>query len=177
MDIECTTQDNVSLVRLVGFLDTRSSSDFEKKMLELLQGGGKSFVVDCTKLEMITSAGIRVMMMMMKRLGGADRVALWGLNEQVKVVFNIAGLSGVFQIFDTQQAAIARVQAQGPVDPAAAAQLSKMARLAMRLLGDDSSTPVRSRDPQASSGEPISRMTEHVADLLTRNRAAPEKRS
>ncbi len=62
--------------------------------------------MDFSKLDMITSAGIRILMMAVKRLGGTDRVALWGINQQIKVVFQIAGLAGVFQVFENQQAAI-----------------------------------------------------------------------
>ena len=168
MDIEATTQDNVSIVRVTGFLDTRASSDFEKKMLELLQGGARLFAVDFTKVDMVTSAGIRVLMMLAKRLGGANRVALWGLNEQVKVVFQIAGLLGVFQVLDNQQAAIQYVTSATAPDAASTPELSKVTRLAMRLLGDSGQAPAR-RAGQASK-DSISKMTEHVSDLLTKKR-------
>src|SRR5579872_1985209 len=92
VEIEASTQDSVSIVKVIGYLDTRASSEFEKKMLELIKGGARLFAIDFTKLDMITSAGIRVLMMVVKRLGGTERVALWGLNDQVKVVFSIAGL-------------------------------------------------------------------------------------
>src|SRR5581483_10489598 len=39
MDINVVTEGNVTIVQLVGYVDTRASVDFEKKMLELLQGG------------------------------------------------------------------------------------------------------------------------------------------
>jgi anti-anti-sigma factor len=163
MEIEATAQDTISILRVTGYLDTRASSDFERKMLELLQGGARLIAIDFTKLDMITSAGIRVLMMVMKRLGGTDRIALWGLNDQVKVVFSIAGLADVFQVLDTQQAAIERLEKPLASDGAAPGQLSKMARLAMRLLGETDQMPARRR-----SGEAVSKMTEHVSQLLTK---------
>jgi hypothetical protein len=102
-------------------------------------------------------------MMVAKRLGSTDRVALWGLNDQVKVVFSIAGLGDVFQVFDTQHAAIERLEKPLAADGAAPGQLSKMARLAMRLLGETDQIPARRR-----SGEAVSKMTEHVSQLLTK---------
>jgi anti-anti-sigma factor len=163
MEIEATAQDTVSILRVKGYLDTRASSDFERKMLELLQGGARLIAVDFTRLDMITSAGIRVLMMVIKRLGGTDRIALWGLNDQVKVVFSIAGLADVFQVFDTQQAAIERLEKPLASDGSTPGQLSKMARLAMRLLGETDQIPARRR-----SGEAVSKMTEHVSQLLTK---------
>jgi anti-anti-sigma factor len=78
MDVEATTEEQLAIVRVKGFLDTKSSSAFEYKMIELLQGGARMFAVDFTKLDMITSAGIRILMMVVKRLGGPDKVALFG---------------------------------------------------------------------------------------------------
>jgi anti-anti-sigma factor len=161
MDVAATIQDSVATVRITGYLDTRASSDFERKMVELQQGGAQAFAVDFTKLEMITSAGIRVLMMMARRVGGTDRLAMWGLNDQVKVVFQIAGLAGVFQTYASEQDALGALKAPSTGD--APEQLSKITRLAMRLLGE-TSQPASRR--QASSS--MSKMTEHVADLLTK---------
>jgi anti-anti-sigma factor len=168
MDIESTTQDSVAIVRITGFLDTRASSDFEKKMLELVQNGARSFAIDFTKVDMLTSAGIRVLMMLAKRLGGANRLALWGLNEQVKVVFNIAGLMGVFEVLDSEQAAIQHVTSAAAPDAASAAELSKVTRLAMRLLGDSGQAPARR---SGTTKESVSKMAEHVSQLLTKKPA------
>jgi hypothetical protein len=88
---------------------------------------------------------------------------LWGLNDQVKVVFSIAGLADVFQVLDSQQAAIERLQKPLDQEGPGPAQLSKMTRLAMRLLGETDGTPARRRSTEA-----VSKMTEHVSQLLTK---------
>ena len=161
MEVEATTEDQLAIVRIRGFLDTKSSADFERKILELLMGGAKNFAIDFTKLEMITSAGIRILMMAVKRLGGADHVALWGLNEQIKVVFQIAGLAGVFHVFDSQQSAIESLKKPAAAaGEAEAAQASKMTRLITRLLGDPNQAPAR----RQAGG--VSKMAEHVSELL-----------
>jgi anti-sigma B factor antagonist len=159
MDVEVTKEDQLAIVRVRGFLDTKSSADFERHVLALLHGGSKAFAMDFTKLDMITSAGIRILMMAVKRLGGADRVALWGLNEQVKVVFQIAGLAGVFQAFDSQQAAVDHLKKPGAA-PADGVQASKMTRLITRLLVDSDGAPAR------RVGGNVSKMAEEVSELL-----------
>ena len=160
MEVEATTEGQLAIVRVKGFLDTKSSADFERAVLALLQGGARAFAVDFTKLDMITSAGIRILMMAVKRLGGADRVALWGLNEQVKVVFQIAGLGGVFSVLDSQQAAVEYLKKPTPAAEAEGAQASKMTRLITRLLGDSNQAPAR----RQSGG--VSKMAEEVSELL-----------
>src|SRR5687767_7324576 len=118
--------------------------------------------MDFSKLDMITSAGIRILMMEIKRLGRRDRVALWGLNEQIKVVLQIAGLAGVFQVFDSQQAAIDHLKKPSAAAAAGdgAAPASKMTRLITRLLGDAEGTPARRQ------GGNVSKMAAEVSELL-----------
>ena len=162
MDIEVDREDTLAIVRVRGFLDTKSSADFERAVLALLQTGSKSFAMDFTKLDMITSAGIRILMMAVKRLGGTDRVALWGINQQIKVVFQIAGLAGVFQVFENQQAAIDHLKkpSAAAVADDAGAQASKMTRLITRLLGDSEGAPARRQ------GGGVSKMAAEVSELL-----------
>jgi|SRR5581483_5901581 len=164
MDVDAAVEGQIAIVRVRGFLDTKASPEFERKMVELLQAGARAFAVDFSRLDMITSAGIRVLMMVVKRVG-ADRLALWGLNEQVQVVFSIAGLAGVFQIVDSQPAAVERVQSPAVAGAAAAPQASRMTRLVNRLLGNPADAPA----PRSQS-ETVSKMTEEVASLLTRPR-------
>jgi len=162
MDVDATVEDQLAIVHVRGFLDTKSSTDFERKILELLQGGARMLAVDLTKLDMITSAGIRILMMAVKRLGGADRVALWGLNEQVQVVFQIAGLAGVFPVYPSQQAAVDGLRKPAPAGEVDAVQASKMTRLISRLLGESSQAAPRKKAAN------VSKMTEEVAELLKR---------
>ncbi len=160
MDIEATTEEQLAIVRLKGFLDTKSSSTFEYKMIELMQGGARAFAVDFTKLDMITSAGIRILMMVVKRLGGADRVALFGINEQIRVVFQIAGLAGVFPSHASQDAAVQQLKKPAPAADGDGAQASKMTRLITRLMVDSNETPMK-RQARA-----VSKMAEEVSELL-----------
>ncbi len=85
MEIDATAQDTVSILRVTGYLDTRASTDFERKMLELIQGGARLLAIDFTRLDMITSAGIRVLMMVVKRLAAEDETEML-VDEQLFVV-------------------------------------------------------------------------------------------
>ena len=160
MDVEATTEEQLAIVRVKGFLDTKSSSAFEYKMIELLQGGSRMFAIDFTKLDMITSAGIRILMMVVKRLGGPDKVALFGLNDQIKVVFQIAGLASVFPSHASQQAAVDQLKKPSPAAQGDGVKASKMTRLITRLMVDSNQTPARRQ------GGAVSKMAEQVSELL-----------
>ena len=159
MDIQGTAENGLATVRVRGYLDTKSSPDFEKSVLDLLHGGARAFVIDFSKLDMLTSSGIRILMTLMRRLGGPDRLALWGLNEQVKTVFLIAGLNAVFKVVDTEAAALALVKPPAAGGPAAA---SKVTRLVSRLMGEANAAPA----PARRHADKVSKVTEHVSELL-----------
>jgi anti-anti-sigma factor len=59
----------------------------------------ESRVVDCSRLEYISSAGLGVLLKVQKRLMATeDGLALVGLNNHIRDVFRYAGLDKVFKI-------------------------------------------------------------------------------
>ena len=95
----------------VGRLESKTSPELEKKVTALLAAGERRFVVDLGATEYVSSAGLRVLLMLAKKVsGGAGRLALCGLNPQVREVFEIAGLGALFQIRDTRDEALAAAE-------------------------------------------------------------------
>jgi anti-anti-sigma factor len=107
MDIAIRTQADVSLVALAGHLDTNTSAAAQEALDALVVGGCRKIVVDCTTLEYISSAGLRVLLATTKRLKGAGgALRLFGLNETVREVFDISGFSTIFAVCATEADAL-----------------------------------------------------------------------
>jgi anti-anti-sigma factor len=107
MDITTRTQRDVTLVAFAGNLDSNSSPQAQQTLEGILAGGVKKLVVDFTALDYISSAGLRVLLGMAKRLsaaGGALR--LYGLNETVREVFEISGFSTILTVCATEPDAL-----------------------------------------------------------------------
>ena len=107
MDIAIRTAADVSIVGLAGHLDTNTSAAAQDALDALLAGGSRKVVVDCTALEYISSAGLRVLLSTVKRLerdGGT--LHLFGLNDTVREVFEISGFSMILPVFDTETQAL-----------------------------------------------------------------------
>ena len=107
MDIAIRTQADVSLVALAGHLDTNTSAAAQQALDALVVGGCRKIVVDCTTLEYISSAGLRVLLATVKGLerdGGV--LHLFGLNETVREVFDISGFSMILPVFGTEADAL-----------------------------------------------------------------------
>jgi anti-sigma B factor antagonist len=80
-------------------LDGRLDASQTAKAKELLAGVTGSRVVDCRKLEYISSAGLGVLLMTQKRLKAAGgELSLINVNHHIRDVFRYSGLDQVFKI-------------------------------------------------------------------------------
>lgn len=125
MDIVEEREGDVLVLVPVGRLDTTTSRDFEKRLLELVNAGNIHYVIDFARLEYVSSAGLRVLVMLGKRLPGlSGSLVLATLSPQVREVFDIAGFTRVFQIVADRKQALAETERQRlgkPAKPAKAA--------------------------------------------------------
>ena len=76
-------------------------------MQELMERPERRLVFDFSELNYISSSGLRVLLMAAKRLKAVDgKMALVSLNDQNQAVFEIAGFSSVFTVYQSQDEAI-----------------------------------------------------------------------
>ena len=176
MEIQDSTVGHVAVIQPLGSIDTRGSFDFERKVKERLAGKSRLFAVDFEHVELLTSAGIRVLVMLAKRLEGIDgRLVLYSLKSQVQTVFDISGLTQHFVIEPSKGSALTRLASDAGSAAPSATPLSKVSSLVLRLLGREETKSAagqgaaRPQRPQERDVE----LYEQVAQLLT----ASEKRS
>lgn len=82
---------------LNGRLDTMTSPDLEAVLKESLDGVTE-LVFDCTDLEYISSAGLRVLLGAQKVMNNAGKMMIRNVNEPVMEVFEVTGFTDVFTI-------------------------------------------------------------------------------
>lgn len=110
MIVTIAEQGNVKLIGLDGRLDGTTSRQVETEFLKLTDQGEKTFVFDLSKLEYISSAGLRVMLLGAKKTRAAGgKIALCRLNDSVNEVFQISGFHTIFAIYSTHEEALAHV--------------------------------------------------------------------
>lgn len=108
MKIQETKKGNIIVVELDGRLDSSTSSQLEKKLLASLDAGEKNLLIDFARVDYISSAGLRVLLMAAKKSKTAGgKVVLSALVSNVKEVFDIAGFTSIFPLFATQEDAMA----------------------------------------------------------------------
>jgi anti-anti-sigma factor len=110
MDISETKSGGIVILGVKGRIDASNASTLEQKALALIDGGERRLVLDLAQLDYISSAGLRVLLMVAKRLTPRDgKLAIASLKDQVKEVFDIAGFSSIFKIYPTQKDAVAAI--------------------------------------------------------------------
>jgi len=108
MDITTRSQADVTVVAIAGNLDSNTSPQAQQAFDAILSGGGRKVAVDCTALDYISSAGLRVLLGTAKRLTAAGGgVRMFGLNETVREVFDISGFSKILAVYPTESGALA----------------------------------------------------------------------
>ena len=102
--------DGALVVAPRGRIDTTTSDDLEKRLVRHLDLGERRVVVDMGAIEYISSAGLRVLLLVAKRLrnAGGDLV-LCALGPPVRQVFELAGFLPIFRVEASRALALARL--------------------------------------------------------------------
>jgi anti-anti-sigma factor len=98
MNVSIQEQDGNMVAILVGSLDTAAATETEKAMSSLYDVEEKDIILDCTGLEYISSAGLRIFLGILKAAKGKGRhVFIKGINDNVRSIFTITGFSNLFE--------------------------------------------------------------------------------
>jgi len=108
MQISVKTTNEVQILSFEGRLDTRTSPDAQKQMTQLIEQGKNRFLVNFEKLDYISSAGLRgLLLAAAKKLKGIDgELRICSLNEVVTEVFDISGFTTIFKVFGSEPEAL-----------------------------------------------------------------------
>lgn len=98
---------NVNIISLSGRLDAYSANDLERKLDSLIDADQVQLVVNLGQLEYMSSSGLRVLLAALKKVRKQQGdIKLACLKPYIKEVFDIAGFTQLFTIFDAEEAAV-----------------------------------------------------------------------
>lgn len=98
---------NVEILYLTGRLDAYAAADVEKKINTVTERTPVYLVVGMEKLEYISSSGLRVLLAALKKARKEQGdVRLTNLQPYVKEVFDIAGFTQLFKIYEKEDDAV-----------------------------------------------------------------------
>ncbi len=127
LDIQQQQQGDVRLFKLAGQLDPRSLHELETTLLQGLNDGHRSLLLDLSRLETIDGAGLRVLVTVGERLEAeGGRLVLCAPPPDLERVFEIAGLSRRLAILPSRAAALRWLEKS--------VRIARIARIAGSLL-------------------------------------------
>jgi len=102
--------DQIPVTRPTGRLDTNTSPALEKDLLGRLEQGIGLMILDLSGVTLMTSAGLRAILLAAKRFKGAGgRLVLCSLSKQVRQVFDATGCDALVEVFPSHEAAVAHL--------------------------------------------------------------------
>lgn len=107
MQISVKTENEVQVLEFNGKLGTHTFPDAQDQLSRLIENGELKILVNFEKLDYISSAGLRVLLIAAKQLnavGGEMRIC--SLNGIVKEVFEISGFVSIFKVFGSESEAL-----------------------------------------------------------------------
>ena len=98
MKTEIQQQGDTVTAILEGRLDTAAAPQTEKELNPLYDLNGQNIVFDCSKLEYISSSGLRIFLAILKNAKPkGSHVYIRGLNDDLRQVFAMTGFTNLFE--------------------------------------------------------------------------------
>ncbi len=107
MDFTVDQFGDVRTVRIAGNLDTQTAPVAQEQLMQLIDDGATKILVDFEDLNYISSSGLRMLLVAVKRLectGGQLRIC--NPNTMVREVFDTSGFSDIFSVYGSQAEAL-----------------------------------------------------------------------
>ena len=121
MTAKVETVGECRVLRVGGRIDFESALDFEQRINSMMQEEGDCFVIELSEVELLSSAGLRVLLSTAKRI--SHRNASLGLaapSHVVRQVFEISHFNLLFKIFPSVMEAVSALRS-----PSATIQLNE----------------------------------------------------
>lgn len=102
------TLNNVKVIKVVGELDALVAPKLKERMAKLIEQDAVNFIIDFEELVHINSLAMGILrgkLRTVKEIGGD--IKLIKLNDHIKTIFEMVGLDEVFEIYESEEEAIA----------------------------------------------------------------------
>lgn len=95
-------------LKVVGELDALVAPKLKERITKLVEGDSTKFIIDFEEVTHINSLAMGILrgkLKVVKEIGGD--IKLIKLNEHIKTIFEMIGLDEIFEIYETEDEAVA----------------------------------------------------------------------
>ena len=98
---------NAHIIALQGQVNSANAATVETEVLAVVQQGARNVLLDMRELSYISSAGLRVVLVLAKRLKQAGgKLVIYGMQPHVREVFDISGFLAILNVTGTRAEAL-----------------------------------------------------------------------
>lgn len=109
MEIRTEQKEGFVVVAIAGRIDALTSQEIEDHLVGLLDRGKHYIILDFRDVPYLSSAGLRVLILLAKHLYGVGQLALCNVQETVEEIINMVGFKNYMLLFPTLQEAEANI--------------------------------------------------------------------
>ena len=97
MKIEKAIAGTAATLKIIGRLDTTTAPELEST-IDGCVAGIKELVLDCSELEYVSSAGLRVLLSAQKVMNKQGSMVVRNINETIQEIFEVTGFCDILTI-------------------------------------------------------------------------------
>ncbi len=106
MNVETSQTGSTAVAAVSGRVDSANAKEFEEELSAIIDKGATGLVVDCGELNYISSAGLRVFLIAIRKTSAAGGgLALCRVPDHINEVLEISGFSRLAKVFETVEEA------------------------------------------------------------------------
>ncbi len=106
LDINVSIEQQITLVEVSGRIDSMNAHQLGESLSGEIDNGHIQLVLDLSRVDYMSSAGLREIVSALKKVQGQGDVRLAQPSPRVREVLEMAGLDSIFRIFATQAEAL-----------------------------------------------------------------------
>ena len=111
VNIDWQRKDEILIAALEGRVDSNNADEFQKMMEAKINPGDKVLIMDFEQVSYISSAGLRVIVIMAKKFKGPlTNFAICALSDPINKLFKMSGLDRAMTIRGTRTEAVAEFE-------------------------------------------------------------------
>jgi len=108
MNVQFKKSGDVEIAEIEGSIDSKTASDLQQSILDVIAGTSK-IILDMTKVAFVSSAGLRVLLMVYRQLKAKDgKIVLVGVSDEIKDVMFMTGFITFFEMEKTPGDALSK---------------------------------------------------------------------
>lgn len=95
--------DNTAVAAVSGRVDSANAKDLDQELGSVIDQGASRLVVDCADLSYISSAGLRALLVAIKKTNAAGGgVAMCQVPPHIREVLEVSGFTRLTKVFDDE---------------------------------------------------------------------------